>query len=253
MKKRIISGIIVLIPCGILFFIFVIPMTHRIINHGNIAGASATAAVMFIWMFYPIIKRKKGLYITYNIFLALFTIGCIYAVFLSSLMIITMREKPTPAPENGSTVIVLGCRIWGDVPSIMLARRLAGAHEYLLENENAVAVVTGGVGAGQYRSEACVMRDWLVNRGIESERIFLEELSTSTAENIAFAYDIIKENNLPENIVIVSDGFHVRRGKMIALKYFDEVSTVSVKTQPYMLATYWVREWFALTQEIVFN
>jgi uncharacterized SAM-binding protein YcdF (DUF218 family) len=168
-------------------------------------------------------------------------------------MLIAARSEPEIIPGKERTVIVLGCQIRGDYPSGMLARRLAAARDYLLADELAVCVVTGGVGQGLARSEACVMRDWLVQNGISGERIFLEESSTSTAENIAFASEIINEHNLPRDVVIISDGFHLWRGRLIAEKYFDEISSAAAKTLPLVLPTYVVREWFALTRELILN
>jgi uncharacterized SAM-binding protein YcdF (DUF218 family) len=228
-------------------------MTVRIINAGNIAGVLFCVAVALIWLFYPLIKRGKKLFLAFKICAILFAVGLCYAAFLSVNMLAAMRDKPEIFAEKERVVIILGCQIRGDYPSFMLARRLEAARDYLLADENAVCIVTGGIGARQTRSEACVMRDWLVENGIAEERIFLEELSTSTAENIAFAYDIIAENDLSRDVVIVSDGFHLWRGRIIAGKYFDEISSVAAKTQRYVLPTYWVREWLALTQELFLN
>lgn len=49
-----------------------------------------------------------------------------------------------PAPKQGAaTVVVLGCKVNGDQPSLMLRRRLECALEYLRTNEQAVCVVSG--------------------------------------------------------------------------------------------------------------
>jgi uncharacterized SAM-binding protein YcdF (DUF218 family) len=251
-KKRLISGLIILPLSAILCSVFISPMTVRIINAGNIAGVLFCAVIALAWLFYPLIKRGKKRFLTFKIFAVLFALGLCYAAFLSVNMLMAMRDEPKISAEKERTVIILGCQIRGDYPSFMLARRLEAARDYLIADENAVCVVTGGVGTRQTRSEACVMRDWLTANGIAEERIFLEELSTSTAENIAFAYEIIVENDLPRDVIIVSDGFHLWRGRMIAKKYFDEVGSVAARTHRYVLPTYWVREWLALTQEIFF-
>ncbi|MDR2559322.1 MAG: YdcF family protein [Oscillospiraceae bacterium] len=182
--------------------------------------------------------------------MVIFAVGLFYVGFLTVNIIIAANDEPEIIPGKERTVIVLGCQIRGDNPSLMLARRLAAARDYLLADESAVCVVTGGIGQGQTRSEACVMRDWLVQNGISEERIFLEERSTSTFENIAFANDIIREHSLPLDIVVVSDGFHLWRGRIIAGRYFDEINSIAAPTQPYVLPTYLVREWLAITREL---
>jgi uncharacterized SAM-binding protein YcdF (DUF218 family) len=252
-KKRLVSGLLILPLSAVLCALFIFPMTVRIINAGNIAGVMFGAAIVLIWAFFPLIRRRKTLFTAFKILAVICAAGLLYAGFLSVNMLIAARGEPEISADKPRTVIVLGCQIRGDNPSSMLARRLAAARDYLLADENAVCVVTGGTGTGQTRSEACVMRDWLVQNGVSEERIFLEERSTSTAENIAFASYIIEENSLPRDVVIVSDGFHLWRGRIIAGKYFDEVASAAAKTQPLVLPTYVVREWFALTRELFFG
>ncbi|MCL2638074.1 MAG: YdcF family protein [Oscillospiraceae bacterium] len=251
--RRLISGLLILPLSGLLCAVFIFPMTVGIVNFGNVSGVAFCVAVMLIWAFFPLIRRRKILFTAFKILVILASVGLLYVGFLSMNMFIAARDEPEIPPEKERTLIVLGCQIRGDNPSFMLARRLAAARNYLLADENSVCVVTGGIGQGQARSEACVMRDWLINNGISEERIFLEERSTSTAENIAFASEIIDEFNLPRDVVIVSDGFHLWRGKIIAERFFDEVNSVPAKTQPYVLPTYAVREWLALTRELVFS
>ena len=68
-----------------------------------------------------------------------------------------------PAPKQGAaTVVVLGCKVNGDQPSLMLRRRLECALEYLRANEQAVCVVSGGQGSNESYSEAYVMEKFLV-------------------------------------------------------------------------------------------
>ncbi|MCL1832106.1 MAG: YdcF family protein, partial [Oscillospiraceae bacterium] len=74
--------------------------------------------------------------------------------------------------------------------------------------------------------------------------------SVNTEENLRFASDIIAEENLPRNIVIISDGFHLWRAQMLAEDLFDEVRVIPSQTPYPVITTYWVREWFALTRDV---
>ena len=68
-----------------------------------------------------------------------------------------------PAPKQGAaTVVVLGCKVNGDQPSLMLRRRRECALEYLRANEQEVCVVSGGQGSNDSHSEAYVMEKSLV-------------------------------------------------------------------------------------------
>jgi len=181
----------------------------------------------------------------------LFSLGVGWAVFLTVNMLIVINT-PLPPNEKDYTVIVLGCKVLkSGRPSDMLTQRLIGALNLLNENENYVCVVTGGQGHDEPRPEAHVMRDWLIEKGISPERIFIEDLSVNTHENLNLAYEVITENNLPEDVIIVSDGFHLWRAKMTANRLFNEVHTFASYTYKRMIIPYWIREWAALTRDIL--
>jgi len=168
-------------------------------------------------------------------------------------MILVWRNTPPPNPDDDYTVIVLGCHVQNGVPSTMLTSRLKTAQDFLYENEAVMCVTTGGYGIGQPVSEAETSKNWLVRNEICESRIFLEDESTSTLENLVYADFIIHDEELPENIVIVSDGFHLWRAKMIAEELrFDKVYVIPAPTTPaHLLPTYWVREMLAITHYIV--
>jgi len=154
--------------------------------------------------------------------------------------------------KHDYTVIILGCQVRNGVPSQMLVQRLDVARNFMSENETVMCVTTGGYGPNQPVSEARVGKDWLVQNNIEKSRIYLEDNSTNTRENLIFAHDIIIKEDLPRNVIIVSDGFHLHRAKEIAKELFDGVCVIPVQTRPVIaIPTYWVREWFALTRDYI--
>ena len=64
---------------------------------------------------------------------------------------------------------------------------------------------------------------------------------------------IMDREDLPKDMILVSDGFHQYRAGLIAQKQGIEAGAVSAQTPWYTLATYWMREIFALAQEILFH
>jgi len=136
----------------------------------------------------------------------------------------------------------------------MLASRLRAARDYMNENEAVMCVTTGGYGEGQPISEAETGKNWLVRNDICESRIYLEDASTNTLDNLTFARDVILEEDLPQDIVIASDGFHLWRAKMVAegLGFEGQIYVIPAKTSPwFLLPTYWTREMFAITRDFI--
>lgn len=239
-----------------LFLLFVFPITRRILNAGNICGmllcVTLIAATLFSDRLFAFIlsawKHTGGRVMM--ILVAVLVAGCIiYAVVLSVLMALAYNDPP----EEPDVVVVLGCKVRSTVPSQMLTYRLDAAYEYLTENEDAICVVSGGQGPGEDIPEAKAMYDYLIDKGISADRIIIEDKSTNTEENLKFTAEILTELDLPLNITIVSDGYHQYRAQLIANELgYSEVHSISGRTRAYLLPTYWVREWLALTEYFIF-
>lgn len=157
------------------------------------------------------------------------------------------------APGERATVVVLGCRVYGDQPSLMLQRRLNAALEYLNIHPEAPVVCSGGQTPGDPYSEAAVMANYLTQNGIGPERIYLEERSASTAQNIGNTAEIIRQNGLPQQIAIATDGFHELRAQLYARKNGLDGRSLPAATPWGIAPSYWVREWFGLAKAVVFG
>ena len=160
-----------------------------------------------------------------------------FSVFAINLSVIA-GEKP---PENAECIIVLGAAVHGNVPSRALKQRIDAAYSYLAENPDTVAVCTGGLGPDDAVSEGgCIARE-LEKMGISKERLFVEDKSESTRENFQFAFEVLGHE--PENVVIVSNGFHLRRARLILNEsYSGKIYTLAAKTDIFIIH-YTVREY----------
>ena len=107
-----------------------------------------------------------------------------------------------PAAQGEATVIVLGCKVNGEEPSLMLRRRLQRALLYLQQNPQANCVVSGGMGENESYTEAHVMKKYLVENGIEPSRIYEEDRSTNTDTNIQNSLALIEQEGLSDNLII---------------------------------------------------
>ena len=175
--------------------------------------------------------------------------GAYAAVFLFMIiiggMIFTSAHEE---PEDGADVlIVLGCAVHGNRVSLTLSYRLDRAIEYLNENPNTIAIVSGGKGQGESVSEAEAMRKYMVQKGIAAERIIEEDKSESTEENFRFSNEII--NSLFPNgakIAFVTTNFHVLRAELVAKKQGIEADGFGAKDVWYTAMNNYMRESIAL-------
>lgn len=122
-------------------------------------------------------------------------------------------------PDAGcGYVIVLGAGVNGTTPSLSLRQRINAAYGYLDSHPDAVCVASGGQGSNEDISEAsCIARE-LIKMGISPDRIWLEEQSTSTKENLMFSLALIEEKtgSRPAEICIASSEYHLFRAELMA-------------------------------------
>lgn len=241
---------------SLLFLLFLIPVFSGILNPGNIAGMLVSVILILVTFFFDKFKSfciglfaHTGGKIAVISVSTLIAAGFIYVLVLSVFMICAQLKSP----ENAQAVVVLGCKVNGETPSRMLARRLDSAYEFLHEKDDVICIVSGGKGDDEKISEALAMKRYLVNKGIDSDRIIMEDNSETTYENIKFSSDILHKHNITD-IAIVTDGFHQYRAGRTAEKYGLYVSAVNAEndsvTLP-LIPTYWVREWMAITKDYI--
>lgn len=155
-----------------------------------------------------------------------------------------MLQKPS---KNLDTLIVLGAQVNGTKLSNSLKLRLERAKEYLNENPETIAVVSGGKGSKEEISEAEAMYEYLVSQGIDETRLIKEDRSTNTNENLKYSLALLEEksNKKPEDlrIGIVTNGFHVFRGTSIGKKMgCRQIEGVPAKSNKFLQLNYLVRE-----------
>lgn len=165
---------------------------------------------------------------------------------------ICMIGACTSKPSEGSTVIVLGAAIRGDQPSKLLRGRLEAAYTYLQQHPDAVCIVSGGQGADEICTEASVMKRYLVDKGIDSERIYMEEQSTSTFENIRHSREIIEQYRLSQEVAVVTQEFHQCRAQQFVKKAGLTASgAITAHTPWYLLASYWIRDFAGICHMVL--
>lgn len=163
-------------------------------------------------------------------------------------VLIAKAERGTQSVDC-EYLIVLGAGVNGTEPSLSLQDRINAAYDYLIANPKVVCVVSGGQGAGEDITEAQCMYRELTAMGIPQERIWLEEKSTSTQENISFSLDVIREKtgSRPETAGVLSSEYHLFRAQMVARQMGLEPVGVPAKTSwPHLHLSYFLREIFVV-------
>lgn len=254
MKKLILR--IVLIVSGILGLIwFLTPYAvGRIINLGNGTGAVIMALTMCYGIFLnkinSAVKKFHATKIGKIVLGAVATVASAI-IILAGVETAFMIKAATAKPSENATVVVLGCRAYGSRPSIMLASRLDAAYEYLTKHPDAICIVSGGQGPDESMPEAECMYLYLTEKGIAPERIYQENRSTSTRENLLFSQEIIEAEGLNPEIAIVTNEYHEYRAGMVADALEMEHSAVPARTPLWLFPTYYIRELYGIIYEWV--
>lgn len=150
--------------------------------------------------------------------------------------------------KNLDYVVILGAQVKGEVPSKALTLRLEAAAEYLKENTDSKAVLSGGKGPGENITEAEAMRRYLSAEGIEESRLILEDKSTSTEENLKYSAQVIGSKDA--KVGIVTNNFHVFRAMQLGEKQgYTNLSGIAAASDPRFQVHYLLREFFALVKE----
>lgn len=141
-------------------------------------------------------------------------------------------------------LILGGDIIDADTPSPQLFERMKAAAEYLKENPGTIAVPCGGCfRKKQKKSEAAIIADYLIEQGIDENRLILEDKSTTTFQNFEFGKRLI-ENNTGKpisqvKVAFLSSDYHVHRASVIAKRYgIENCGAVSCKTPGRALPRY---------------
>lgn len=169
------------------------------------------------------------------------------AAVLVTLGMMARAAGNRPPEDMPCTVIVLGCQVLEDGrPSLMLQKRIDAAYGYLSAHPDAACVASGGLDDSETVTEAQCIRSTLVSMGIDEGRIYLEDRSRSTEENLSFSAATIREQGLPQQAVIASDNFHQLRAAIWAERDGLTPYAAGCASPWFLTAGYWAREAAAL-------
>lgn len=178
---------------------------------------------------------------------------CVAVSFVIIQGVIILNDD-TDARGDEKYIIALGAGLYGDVPSMVMQSRMDALEEYMKDNPQAIAIVTGGQGDIETITEAEAFRRSLEDAGIPASRIIIEDKALNTAQNLEYSARIIKERegSLDVSCAVLTNEFHLWRGKCLAKSVGLDATGIAVKSPRLdLLLQYHLREYFSVVKMLI--
>ncbi len=208
------------------------------------------------YLFRRFLRAKLGkIYLYIKVFMS-----CAMVFYFITFTILVGYIHLSPSAQPGiqpdgtkNVYVVFGAKVKEDGPAKTLASRLNVAVDAMLSDSDAVCIVSGGQGPDEPFTEASCMRDYMAERGVSPDRIFLEEKASNTKENILYSVDLIHELYLTDRqIVCISSETHIPRIRLMCSR--TGVDALYIKAETPMkefLFTTWVREYLSYVKMLL--
>jgi vancomycin permeability regulator SanA len=173
--------------------------------------------LVFVWS--RIFNKKKYSFIstlTRSILILLLFLVFIL-VYIDNMSYTSGRWALKKSNEN--IAVVLGAAVWsGNIPSPTLSSRVDKALNLLKEGFAGRIVLTGGKAPGEM-SESEVAFEYARAKGIDTSKVVMENVTSSTSDQIKWILNELKGGN-SSKVIIVSDAYHLPRAIEIS-KFFN--------------------------------
>jgi len=166
-------------------------------------------------------------------------INCLIGIFMWLLSISPVSDamlqglesdfKIPPNPE-GDVIILLGGGVYDMSPDLsgvgapsedMFGRIVTAVR--LQKRMNVPIIVSGGSVFKGKKAEAPIVKRFLIDLGVPSDKVILEDKSRDTIENAKYTTEICKKRAYKQPVLVTS-AYHIKR----AVMSFEKVSTVVV-------------------------
>lgn len=187
--------------------------------------------IILFYGFMPVIGRVAPQFARVCTIIFTAALACGLILFGTTEYFILRASRGTENPQS-AYLVVLGAKVREDGPSVSLMDRIQAAAQFLTEHPDTIAIVSGGQGEDEPIAEAQCMHDELVKLGISEDRIWMEDKSTSTDENLRFSLQLIEEKTgeRPKKLAFLSSEYHLLRASLMAKKLGIEFEGVPAKT-----------------------
>lgn len=141
------------------------------------------------------------------------------------------RQSIIDEAGPADAIVVLGAAQWDGEPSPIFKTRLNSAFDLYKIQYAPYIILTGGIGKGENISEALVGKQYLIEKGMTKDAIFIEEISHTTWQSLNQIKQLVEEQKI-RTIILVSDGFHMFRLKKMADDLGINALASPVKSSP---------------------
>lgn len=148
---------------------------------------------------------------------------------------------------GADAILILGAYVLPDgTLSLMLRDRVTTGYE-LYENSKAPKIIVSGDHGRQDYDEVNTMKDFIKNKGVAGEDIFMDHAGFSTYESLYRARDIFQA----KKVIIVTQQYHLLRAVFIARELGLEAYGVASDRHDYgqIMAVYEAREMAARNKD----
>lgn len=159
---------------------------------------------------------NKKIIMTFKFLLAALIFGFVFC----QIQILYVANNITP--EKADAILILGHALDSNSePDEFLEERLIKGLEVYEKGLSNLIIVSGKQGPTDDKPVAEAMKIWLMDRGIKSENIIVEDNAGNTYENFKFSKQL---NNDIDSIIVVTNDFHMYRSLLIGKEFYSEVS-----------------------------
>lgn len=155
------------------------------------------------------------------------------AVCLSTALLAMLCFFPYPTTiVIPDAYLVLGCapKKDGSISNMMKSRVDEAISQYHFRKR---PILFTGWANRHPHSEARVMADYAISKGIPKHHILLEEQARSTYENFKYSLPLLRQHNLV-SVCVVTNHFHMRRAGFFARKFHLEHMVAAASLQGYL-------------------
>lgn len=175
-----------------------------------------------------------------------------FALLFILYAITTILFNLFPLKSKIDYIIVLGAGLNKDKVTPLLASRIEVAvtlyQAQIAKGFHPTIILSGGQGSDELISEAQAMSNYLAEKYPSIQKVYLEDKSTTTRENILFSQTIAQKNDgirdfANQKVVVASNNYHLLRAGKIAQSLGLKFRGTGSKTRLYYLPTAFIREY----------